>query len=111
MSEYETIEVAPISGVIGAEIRGIDLRRPLDDRQHDDVHRALLRHLVVFFRDQPLSQDEQLRFASTFGEPYRSTTNPDEPGDVFTTLEDTADSPPKADRWHTDVSFSPRPPN
>ena len=111
MTAYQTIDVAPVAGALGAEISGVDLRQPLGEAQRVDIREALTRHLVVFFRDQLLTEDEHLRFASIFGDLYQSSTNPDEPGSLFTTLEDTPNSPPKADRWHTDVSFSPRPPD
>jgi taurine dioxygenase len=107
------IEVAPLTTVIGAEIRGVDLRRPLSSTARDAVHDALVRHLVVFFRDQDVSEDEQLAFASQFGPPVSASITRESDADVnlFVTLEDTADSPPKADRWHTDVPFVREPPN
>ena len=85
MTGFQTLEVAPIAGALGAEIKGVDLRHPLDALQRSEIHEALMRHLVVFFRDQPLSEDEQLQFASVFGSPYRSSTDPDAPGALFTT--------------------------
>ena len=45
---YETIEVEPLGPVIGAEIRGLDLSRPLGNQTFQEIQEALLRHLVTF---------------------------------------------------------------
>ena len=76
------------------------------------IREALLRHLVVFFRDQDLTEDEQLAVAAGLGEPVSAGVDPTatEPL-LFVTLEDTAADPPKADRWHTDVPFVAEPPD
>ncbi len=106
------MQVTPVTPVIGAEVSGVDLREPLDDDQRDEIRAALLEHLVLFFRDQPVTQEEQLAFAAQFGEPRRSlAAKSDGIESWFDTLEDTADSPPKADFWHTDVAFLPEPPD
>ena len=56
---YETITVDKVTPIIGAEIGGIDLSQPLSNRQHDELHRALAENLVIFFRDQNLTQVQQ----------------------------------------------------
>lgn len=63
-----TITVRPIAGVIGAEISGVDLSRLSDDLV-GEIRAAWLEHLVVFFREQPLSKDDFLAFAKAIGEP------------------------------------------
>jgi len=110
---YETIGVDPLTVTIGAQVDGVDLRHPLSEQQRDEIHDALLRHLVLFFRDQDLSEQQQLAFASAFGPPVSASvdTRPGAKEMIFVSLEDNADSPPKADRWHTDVPFVPLPPN
>lgn len=65
--EYETITVTPSTPHIGAEIGNIDLTRPLSNRQVEELHQAFARHLVIFFRDQKISFDDQIRVASYFG--------------------------------------------
>src|SRR3546814_5402479 len=64
-----TVEVHPVAGAIGAEIRGVDLSEPLDAGVVVEIRRAFLDHLVIFLRDQPLSPDRFRAFASAFGEP------------------------------------------
>lgn len=61
------IEVVPLNEHIGAEIRGADLTRPLDDATRGQVYDAWLRHLVVVFRGQELSQEQFLAASSNFG--------------------------------------------
>lgn len=62
------IEVRPLSAFTGAEIHGVDLNDDLDERTVSDIRAALLRWKVVFFRDQDLDHDAQVRFAARFGE-------------------------------------------
>lgn len=112
MPDYTEILVRPITTAIGAEVRGIDLRAPHSEHVKAELHRALLEHLVLFFRDQPLSDDEHLQFASQFGVPnvFPATRarGLDQP---LEWIEDSASSPPKADLWHTDVAFLAKPPD
>ena len=110
---YHHIGVTPVTATIGAEIDGVDLRKPLTDEVRDEVHQALMRHLVLFFRGQDLSEDEQLAFASHFGPPVSSSAVrlPDADDLMFVTIEDKPDNPPKADRWHTDIPFVATPPD
>jgi taurine dioxygenase len=63
------MEVRPIAGALGAEIEGVDLARPLDTAVAAAIRRALLEHLVIFFRGQQLTPRQQLDFARAFGEP------------------------------------------
>jgi taurine dioxygenase len=63
----ETIEVRKLTPAIGAEIDGVDLSKALSNQQFDDIHRALMEHLVIFFRDQRLSVDQQKDFGRRFG--------------------------------------------
>jgi taurine dioxygenase len=107
------IEVLPLTPAIGAEIRGVDLRASLSGDDCDRIREALLRHLVLFFRRQDLTEGEQLAFARRFGRPVSASVDPTPTADplLFVTLEDTADDPPKADRWHTDVPFVAEPPD
>ncbi len=53
--------------VIGAEIEGIDLGKPLTPSQIDDIHVALLQWKVLFFRDQKITDEQQLAFGRYFG--------------------------------------------
>jgi alpha-ketoglutarate-dependent taurine dioxygenase len=62
-----TISVTRLHPVIGAEVRGVDLSRPLDAETVRDIKDAWFKHTVLVFRDQTISEDDQRRFASHFG--------------------------------------------
>lgn len=61
------ILVKPSTPVIGAEIEGVDLRRPLNDDEFETIQQALLEWKVLFFRDQEISDEQQLEFGRRFG--------------------------------------------
>jgi taurine dioxygenase len=75
------------------------------------VRDALHEHSVLFFRDQDLDEDQQIAFASQFGtvSPYPLTKMLGGTS-LVSTIEDTAESPPDADGWHTDVTWIAEPP-
>jgi taurine dioxygenase len=62
------MEVVPLSSALGAEIRGVDASRPLDDRTFAAILDAWHRHLVILLRGQTLDEEQQVRFAERFGE-------------------------------------------
>ena len=66
---HNTLRVQRIAGACGAEIQGVDLSTELDDETVAAIRRALLEHLVVFFRDQNLTPAQFLAFSRRFGEP------------------------------------------
>ena len=68
MLDVTDIEVTPLAEACGAEIKGVDLTEPLSERTVRAIKDAWGRHLVLVFRGQTLTQDQQLRFASYFGD-------------------------------------------
>ncbi len=67
--DYQHIAVEPISGALGAVIRGPNLSQPLEPEVTSEIRNALLNHLVIFFPNQELAPREQLAFARRFGSP------------------------------------------
>jgi taurine dioxygenase len=63
------IEARKVAGALGAEIAGVDLSKPLSREAFAEVKRLWLEHLVIFFRDQALSEAQYMAFAQQFGEP------------------------------------------
>jgi taurine dioxygenase len=106
------VEVTRLSAALGAEVTGVDLRPPLDDYLVTEVHAALIEHQVLFFHDQVMSDDDQLALASRFGEvsiyPVSRLAGATERKVSY--IRDSADSPPDADGWHTDVTWIAEPP-
>jgi taurine dioxygenase len=63
-----TIDIVPFGGVAGAEVRGVDFRRPVPREVAAEINRALLEHIVLVFRGQaPLSEEEQIAFTEQLG--------------------------------------------
>jgi len=61
------LTVEPATPVIGAEVGGVDLSQPLDAATLDQIHKALLKWRVLFFRDQELTNDQLKAFGRQFG--------------------------------------------
>jgi taurine dioxygenase len=61
------LSITPCSPHVGAEIGNIDLTNPLSDLQTKALRSAFVQYGVIFFRDQDLSNEDQMRLASYFG--------------------------------------------
>jgi alpha-ketoglutarate-dependent taurine dioxygenase len=76
------MQVTPLSPALGAEITDIDLRKPQDDAAVKAIRKAFDDNIFVVFREQSLSEDDQLRAAGYFGKvfvrrkPAEGLTNP-----------------------------------
>jgi alpha-ketoglutarate-dependent sulfate ester dioxygenase len=66
---HQAIEVIPLTLHIGAEIRGVDLTKPLPPQQVKEVRDAFLKWKVIFFRGQHLDHAQHVAMARQFGEP------------------------------------------
>ncbi len=104
-----TITARRLTGRIGAELSGVELRSANDD-QIEEVRAALLTHRVVFVRGQHLSASEQIEFGRqlgplTQGHPTLPVVDGEE---LILDLDSLAGG--SANHWHTDVTFVDRPP-
>ena len=112
---YQAISVTPCSPHIGAEIGDIDLTKPLSNQQVAELHQAFTQHLVIFFRDQRISFDDQIRVAGHFGPLGRHVG--------VNTISKTTDNPfvrkfhydetskkISGENWHSDQSCAAVPP-
>ena len=109
---YETIEVSQLTPTLGAEISGIDLSKPLTNRQSKEVHDALIDNQVIFFRDQDITIDQQKDFGRLFGELHihPSAKAPDGHPEILRIHADENSKQVAGHRWHSDVSCDPEPP-
>jgi alpha-ketoglutarate-dependent sulfate ester dioxygenase len=115
-----TIDVRPLAGYIGAEIGDVDLRDDLSDRVVEEIHAALLRYKVIFFRGQDIGHAEQVAFTRRFGEITPSHPYDDEaPAEFPQILAVDSRQYEKRfgrkrfsydNRWHTDVTALVNPP-
>lgn len=108
------IRVEPLTGAIGAEILNIDLGEAARDADMiAEIRALLLRHKVLFFRDQDISRADHVAFARNFGEledhPVAGS-DPEHPGLVR--IYKSPDSPNDRyeNAWHTDATWRERPP-
>jgi taurine dioxygenase len=105
------LQITPVTVEIGAEVQGIDLRKPLDQATVGTLLAALQRHLVLFFHDQHLTPMQHIELARRFGRisiaPF-GPKHPDHP--EITVLDQTTPKHEGADSWHADNTFMPQPP-
>ncbi|MGE0675157.1 MAG: TauD/TfdA dioxygenase family protein [Methylibium sp.] len=109
---YSAIEVKAVTPRIGAEIGGIDLTRPLSNRQVDELHRALAEHHVLFFRDQKLDLERHKALGRHFGElhVHPNTPGPEGHPEVLPIHADANSKRIAGENWHSDVSCDEEPP-
>jgi taurine dioxygenase len=106
---YDRFELRPCGPLIGAEIRGVDLREPVGPELFAELDRALLEWKVLFFRDQPLTSAQHRAFAQLWGElevhPFLAQ------GDVPEVVRFAKDAAMVGveNIWHTDVTWREKP--
>lgn len=108
----EAISVDRVGVNLGAEIGGVDLRRPLGGAARNAILEALAEHELILFQDQDLTADQLIAFGERFGElsvhPFAPT---DEERPALIRFENTAENPPfGTDVWHSDETFREAPP-
>lgn len=107
----ERVAVTPLGPYIGALIENINIARPLSDSQFEQLYHALLKHQVLFFRNQPITPLQQRDLAGRFGDLHIHPVYPHAKECEEIIVLDTHDNnPPDNDNWHTDVTFIPTPP-
>jgi taurine dioxygenase len=106
-----TITVSRLTRALGAVVDGIRL---CDEQPQESIERLgelLVAHHILYFRQQPLTPQQQCRFAKRFGELHIHPIYPALPELPEIMVIDThAGFLPDNDNWHTDVTFSPTPP-
>ena len=110
---YVSIQVDKLTPHAGAEIRGVDLSQPLDERTFKEIHDALIDSGVIFFRDQHLTPQQQKAFGRLFGELHMHPAAPRELAEHPEILVIHADEKSKhvaGENWHSDVSCDLEPP-
>jgi taurine dioxygenase len=115
------IEVVPLTPVIGAEVRGVDLSRPISGAVFGEINDALLAYHVIYFRDQELSREDHKRFGRMFGRlhvhPYHvAKTGPEHAEseapdpEILVVKADQNSKFVAGEGWHTDVTCDAEPP-
>ena len=105
------LEIRPQTCAIGAEISGVDLREALSAEIVAAIECALQDHLVLFFRDQPITPAQQIAFTRRFGRPLVHPFGPtDAAHPELIVLDQVRPVGEGADLWHSDTSYLPEPP-
>lgn len=106
------LDIRPIAGGIGAEIHGVTLSDDLSEATVLAIRGALLDHLVVFFRDQSFTPEQQLRFAKRFSEPviYPFVKGLDGYPEITPILKKEEDRQNFGGVWHSDTVYQQEPP-
>ncbi|MBL24449.1 MAG: taurine dioxygenase [Rhodospirillaceae bacterium] len=112
------MEVIPSGGAHGAEIKGVDLRQPLDDATFDAVLDAFHTHSVVVFRNQDITEEDHIRLSARIGEidndVYSHFAHPNHGEIVIISniLDDDGNPIGISDAgkfWHTDLAYTNTP--
>ena len=107
---YARLEVAPLTPTIGAEIFGVDLRQEQDAATIAEIRAALLRHKVIFFRDQHITPEQHIAFARRFGDlEIHPATPQDQPNREVLHLAHGPKSRGSENFWHSDVTWRAEP--
>ena len=105
-----SIHITQLSPALGAQIDGINLSEPLSAENHKLIEQALLTHQVLFFRNQPITPQQQASFARHFGDLHIHPIYPNVPEQPEVLILDTAVTDVRDNAvWHTDVTFLPTP--
>ena len=105
------LEIRPLSSALGAEIFGVDLAASLDDETVRALRRALLEHIVIFFRDQELAPHQLLALAQRFGEvvEYPLIKGLPECPLVLPVIKEPHERANFGGVWHSDTAYLERP--
>ena len=119
-----TLSITPLHPALGAAIRGVDLRQPVDPETFQEIHDAWMEHLVVVFPGQPITDEQHVAFTRYFGEPeifhqsiIRSralkeifrVSNVDDDDNLMPPSHPTVQQVSLAQLWHTDSSYRQMP--
>jgi len=104
------MEVKLLSGALGAEIKGIDLA-DTSDSNFKKINDLLLEHKVIFFRDQPINQEQQIALAEKFGplETHAYVKGLEKHPEIVRIIKGKEEKNQWGENWHSDVSYNLKP--
>jgi taurine dioxygenase len=113
------IEIIPTGAALGAEIRGVDLAKPIDDATFAVIEQAYNEYGVIFFRGQQITPPQQVAFTrrfgeiefNIFGERWSVSSSPE----IVVVSNVTENGRPigvrrAGENWHSDMCYTARPP-
>jgi taurine dioxygenase len=101
--------IEPLAGALGAEIRGVDLKR---DAPWDAIHEAFLKYSVLVIRDQALEPADLMRVGARWGEPcyYPFVTGIEGFPFIFEVVKEESETVNFGGNWHSDTTYLAQPP-
>ena len=112
MNEVSDIIVRPLTSRIGAEICGVDLSQNLPQATIGEIRQVLLDYLVIFFRDQDITPEQQIAFVSKFGKTdiYPFVKGLDDYPQITPVLKLPDETVNFGGIWHSDTVYLDKPP-
>lgn len=108
---WKTITVSPLSPLLGAEIGGVDLSKPLSEETFAEIRQAFLKHHVIFFRDQTLTPEQHKAFGRRWGtlnvHPY--VKGMEGHPEILEIIKEPHEKINFGGGWHSDMSFLEEP--
>ena len=104
------MEVKLLSGALGAEITGIDLKDSTD-KNWKVINNLMLEHKALFFRDQDITSEQQINLARKFGplEKHVYVKGLENHPEIIRIIKGPQEKHQWGETWHTDVSYNPKP--
>ncbi len=111
MAQLAEVTITKLHPVLGAEVGGVDLSRPIDEATRDALAQALGEHLALVFRGQSLTPEQYLAAAGVFGPPMEQHYSQHHmPGHPLIGMIWHRNGQQPAETWHTDHTNRERPP-
>ena len=104
------MEIKLLSGALGAEVAGIDLK-DTSDENFKKINDLLLEHKVIFFRNQPITNEEQIALGEKFGpiETHAYVKGLDKHPEIVRIIKGEEEKNQWGENWHSDVSYNEKP--
>ena len=104
------MEIKLLSGALGAEITGIDLK-DTSDQNIKEINNLLLEHKVIFFRDQKINAEQHIALAEKFGplETHAYVKGLNDHPEIVRIIKAEDEKNQWGENWHSDVSYNIKP--
>ena len=104
------MEVKLLSGALGAEIKGVNLK-DTSEENFKKINELLLEHKAIFFRDQKITEDEHMALAEKFGplETHAYVKGLDKFPEIVRIIKTEDEKNQWGENWHSDVSYNVKP--
>ncbi len=104
------MKVTLLSGALGAEISGIDLKK-ISNKNFNEINKLLLEHKVIFFRNQNITPEEQIKLGNYFGplETHAYVKGREKYPEIVRIIKAPNEKNQWGENWHSDVSYNKKP--